>query len=83
MDVMGINQPINYQPARKEVLHAYSDHSKAKRVFNLQETSFTNLKSGVKKMAKWVDKVGSRESDYFGDIEISENLPPVWKLEKK
>jgi hypothetical protein len=37
------------------------------------------LKDGVEKMAKWVEKVGSRESSYFGDIEIEEKLPSIWK----
>ena len=77
--VMGISQDINYQPARNEVEHAYADHSKAKRVFNLNENDFVLLENGVQKMAEWVDKVGSRESDYFGEIEIEENLPPIWK----
>lgn len=77
--VMGINQNINYQPARNEVLHAYADHSKAKKVFSLNEKDFITLEKGVEKMAKWVDTVGSRASEYFGNIEIEENLPPIWK----
>jgi len=79
MEVMGITQEISYQPARNEVLHAYSDHTKAKKVFNLNEADFVNLKDGVTKMAKWVESVGARSSSYFGDIEIEENLPPIWK----
>ena len=79
MEVMNLSQEINYQPARNEVLHAYSDHTKAKKVFSLNDSSFTELKSGLKKMANWVDEVGSRESSYFGDIEIHEKLPPIWK----
>jgi len=79
MEVMGITQEISYQPARNEVLHAYSDHTKAKKVFNLDEADFVNLKEGVTKMAKWVESVGARSSSYFGDIEIEENLPPIWK----
>ena len=78
MEVMNLNQEINYQPARNEVLHAYSDHTKAKKVFSLNDSSFTDLKSGLRKMANWVYEVGSRESSYFGDIEIHEKLPPIW-----
>jgi|TARA_B110000908_G_C10028576_1_gene346321 UDP-glucose 4-epimerase len=77
--VMGITQDINYQPARKEVLHAYADHLKAKRIFNLNANNFVLLEDGVAKMAQWVDEVGSRESEYFGDIEVEENLPPIWR----
>ena len=55
--VMGITQEINYQPARKEVLHAYADHSKAKRVFNLDANNFIQLEAGVRKMSKWSMKL--------------------------
>jgi hypothetical protein len=36
MDVMGTRLPLNHLPARNEVVHAYSDHSKARRVFGNQ-----------------------------------------------
>lgn len=83
MDVMGLSQDINYQPARNEVLHAYADHSNAKKTFNLNEDNFINLRQGIEKMANWVSKVGSRESNYFGEIEINENLPPIWSKKTK
>ena len=79
MNIMNIKQSINYQPARNEVLNAYSDHTKAKKVFNLKEKDFISLKDGVAKMATWVEKVGARSSSYFGEIEIEEKLPPIWK----
>jgi UDP-glucose 4-epimerase len=79
IEVMATSQPINYQPARNEVLHAYSDHSKAKRVFSLDESKFVNLRDGVKLMYDWVKTVGARESAYFGNIEVEENLPTIWK----
>lgn len=82
MEVMNIKQDISYQPARKEVLHAYSDHSKAIKVFELKAKNFVSLKDGVHQMAAWVDQVGSRESSYFGEIEIEDNLPPIWKQHK-
>jgi UDP-glucose 4-epimerase len=78
MDVMNLKQELNYQPARNEVLHAYADHSKAKRVFGLDESKFVTLKDGVAKMAKWVNAVGARESAHFGNIEIEEKLPAIW-----
>lgn len=79
MDITNLKQPINYQPARNEVLHAYSDHTKAKKVFNLNEADFVSLKDGVQKMYNWVETAGSRESSYFGEIEIEEKLPPIWR----
>tara|TARA_B110000483_G_scaffold211693_1_gene259597 strand:- start:235 stop:675 length:441 start_codon:yes stop_codon:yes gene_type:complete len=78
MEVMGLSQDINYQPARNEVLHAYADHTNAKETFNLDEDNFIDLKEGIDRMAIWVSKVGSRESNYFGEIEIHEKLPPIW-----
>ena len=79
MDVMNLKQEISYQPARNEVLHAYSDHAKAKKVFNLKEENFLTLREGVERMSEWVQKVGARSSSYFGEIEIEEKLPPIWK----
>jgi UDP-glucose 4-epimerase len=70
------NHPINYEEARNEVKLAYSDHSKIKSVFpDLPETS---LQLGLEKMANWVNDFGARESKAFGNIEIMQNLPPLW-----
>ena len=30
------------------------------------DDNFINLRQGIEKMANWVHKVGSRESNYFG-----------------
>ena len=79
MDVMGLKQELRHLPARNEVLHAYSDHSKAKKIFGIAEGSFTPLKEGVQQMVTWAKKVGSRESSKFSNIEITEKLPPVWQ----
>lgn len=78
MKVMNLEQPIQHLEARNEVVHAYSDHSKAKRVFNIT-TEFVPLEEGVQKMAQWVNKVGARSTPKFSNIEITENLPPIWK----
>jgi len=78
MEVLGLKNEIRFLPARNEVLHAYSDHSKAKKIFRINENSFASLKDGVAKMAEWAKKAGARESSRFGNIEIKEKLPPVW-----
>jgi UDP-glucose 4-epimerase len=82
MEVLGIKGQLRHLEARNEVMHAYSDHSKAKRIFGIADNSFTLLKDGVKKMADWAVKVGARQSNTFSNIEILEKLPPVW-LEKQ
>jgi UDP-glucose 4-epimerase len=83
MSVMGIKSKLRYLPARNEVIHAYSDHSKAKRIFDIDEHSFTSLQDGIQKMANWAQKVGARKSSFFTDIEITEKLPPVWQEKDK
>lgn len=74
---MGIHGQLRHLEARNEVVHAYADHSKAKRVFG--EGEQTSLEEGLKRMAKWAVKAGSRESSRFENIEIEHKLPPSWR----
>jgi UDP-glucose 4-epimerase len=78
MDVMDLKGEIRFLPARNEVVHAYSDHSKAKKVFRISEGTFTSLKDGISQMAEWAKNAGARESNRFSNIEITEKLPSVW-----
>lgn len=78
MKVMETSSGIRYLPSRNEVLDAYSDHAKAKKIFNIQEESFTTLQNGISRMAAWVKEVGARESAKFKNIEIIDKLPGVW-----
>jgi UDP-glucose 4-epimerase len=78
MKVMEIQGEIRHLPARNEVVNAWSDHSKAKKVFGIAEGTFTSLEVGVRKMAEWAKKAGARESSRFSNIEIMEKLPGVW-----
>lgn len=81
MEVMDLKQPLTYLPARNEVMHAYSDHTKAKKTFHIREEEFTPLGDGLQKMADWAQEVGARESSKFENIEITENLPSAWVLQ--
>ena len=38
-----------------------------------------DLDSGLRKMAEWVKEHGAKATKNFGEIEIEENLPPIWK----
>jgi len=67
---------INHLDARNEVKIAFSDHSKAERIFG--KRTKTSLPDGVRAMAAWVREHGARESCIFGDIEIMKNMPPSW-----
>jgi UDP-glucose 4-epimerase len=77
LSVMNIKDfSIEHQKARNEVKIAYSDHSKAYKVFGPPQN--TSLKVGLEKMYKWVKKVGARSTPKFKNIEIEKNLPPFW-----
>lgn len=76
MKSMDLEQPINYLPARNEVLHAYSDHSKAEKLFGIKK--YTELEEGIDRMVNWVRKHGARKTPKFDNIEIFEKLPKIW-----
>ena len=74
-------EPIikNLEP-RNEVVDAYSSHAKAEKIFNIKKK--TELDEGIRRMAEWVKKHGSKKTKQFGNIEIEEKLPPIWKEQK-
>jgi UDP-glucose 4-epimerase len=76
MSAMEIQGELRYLPARNEVVHAHSDHKKAQAVFNISVP--TPLETGLKKMANWAFKAGSRKSSKFEGIEITEKIPAIW-----
>jgi UDP-glucose 4-epimerase len=77
----GVLPDINYLAERNEVLHAYSDHSKAHKIFGQQ--SGISLEEGIAKMATWAKKTGARQSKEFDNIEVTEKLPDGWGLKEK
>lgn len=78
INVMGVSQPIRFLEARNEVQHAYSDHSKSKKVFGINDKDFVSLGNGLQKMAGWAKKTGIKKSKKFDNIEITEKLPKIW-----
>lgn len=77
----GVEPKINYLSARNEVLHAYSDHTKAHEVFG--DSTGISLEEGISRMATWAKKVGARASQEFDNIEITEKLPDGWQVKKR
>lgn len=75
-DAMGSECRVQHLPARNEVQVAFSDDSKARRVFGEQPT--TSLKEGIHRMAEWAKTHGARPSSVFQNIEVMKNLPPSW-----
>ncbi len=75
---MGVPEhPVIHHEARKEVLHAFSDHSKARRVFGGGDP--VPLAEGVGRMCGWAKEHGPRSTPTFTGIEIEKNLPPSWR----
>jgi UDP-glucose 4-epimerase len=75
-EAMGKECQIRYLEPRNEVKVAFSDHSKADRVFGARKK--TALPDGIRAMAEWVKRHGARESNVFENIEIAKNMPPSW-----
>lgn len=73
---IGKQAKVNHLDARNEVKIAFSDHSKAERIFG--KRTKTTLAEGVRAMATWVREHGARESNVFEGIEVLRNLPPSW-----
>lgn len=75
--IAGKKGELQHLPARQEVLHAYSDHSKVHQTFGLgQQTSF---EVGLERMWRWAESLGPQEQTRFSGIEVERNLPPSWK----
>jgi UDP-glucose 4-epimerase len=73
---IGSSCEVSHLDPRNEVKIAFSDHSKAERVFG--KRTKTSLPEGVNAMAAWVREHGARESCIFDGIEVSKNMPPSW-----
>jgi UDP-glucose 4-epimerase len=77
-DAMGVpGHPVEHLPARNEVAVAYSDHTKARRVFG--EHPATSLPVGLARMAAWARSVGVQASAPFKGVEVEKNMPPSWR----
>jgi UDP-glucose 4-epimerase len=71
------DHPVIHNEARNEVVEAYSDHSKVRKVYG--DYPITSLAEGIDKMVKWVLKVGPRQSKFFEQIEIEKMMPAAWR----
>lgn len=78
-EAMQAEPEIEYLPARKEVLHAFSDHSKVRRVFDVPEA--IPLDRGLFHMAKWARERGRMKPSGFAidSVEVEKNFPEGWR----
>ena len=73
---MGVKPKVRYVEEREEVKHAYCSHEKVNEILNFKAKY--SLPEGLRIMAVWAKKHGSRKSKRFKHIEIRKNLPRVW-----
>jgi UDP-glucose 4-epimerase len=76
-NAFGVKPTLVHLPPRQEVLHAYSDHSKAKALLEVRTP--VSLEEGISRMAAWARKTGARTAKSFGTIEVSRNMPDSWR----
>jgi UDP-glucose 4-epimerase len=74
---MGVSPSVKHLEARNELKHAFSSHKRVEDVFGYKP-EFT-LEAGLANMANWARRAGSRESRFFGEIEIVKNMPASWQ----
>jgi UDP-glucose 4-epimerase len=75
-EAFGEETRIEHLEPRKEVIHAFSDHSKVRQVFGSHPE--TALREGLRAMAEWAREAGPRVSQTFGNIEVERDLPTAW-----
>jgi UDP-glucose 4-epimerase len=75
-EAMGRDVGVEHLPPRMEAFQAFSDHTKAKRIFNLDNSM--SLEHGLQRMAEWARTVELRPPRNYGRIEIEKKLPPAW-----
>jgi UDP-glucose 4-epimerase len=75
-NIMGVESRVVHLEPRNEVKVAFSDQSKAERVFGTRNK--VPLEAGIRRMAEWAKAHGPRTSTLFDDIEITRNMPLSW-----
>lgn len=67
---------IIHLPPRHEVYQAFSNQSKAKKIFQMAKE--TKMENALKNMIDYAQKIGPIKTKIFKNIEIRTNLPPSW-----
>ena len=77
---LGVAPRVVHLAARREVVHAFSDHTKVRRVFAPPPS--VELKAGIGRMAAWVKARGPQRPVEFAGIEVAKNLPEAWRSKR-
>jgi UDP-glucose 4-epimerase len=67
---------VLHLPARNEVVHAFSDHTRLREVFAPPPP--IDLRTGIARMAAWVKNRGPATPVRFSAIEVRDKLPVGW-----
>ncbi len=68
---------VKHLPARNELVHAFSDHSRVMQTF--APPALIDLRTGIHRMAAWVKSRGPAAPVRFTDIEGRDKLPAGWE----
>lgn len=74
---LGVEAKIKHLPARPEVVHAFSDHSRARAVFH--PPAPVPLKEGLTRMAAWAKTIEPAPPRRFEALEVTARLPVGWR----
>lgn len=77
----GVEPTIQHLDERREVVHAFASHEKARRVFGHRNA--IGLTNGISRMATWVRAHGPMTPVEFSNIEVLKNLPASWAVAPK
>lgn len=75
--VTGARLDVRHLPARNEVAHAWSDHTRLREVFGAAPD--TDLEAGLRLTWEWARTIGPSETPAFTAIEIDQGLPAIWR----
>jgi UDP-glucose 4-epimerase len=76
-EVTGSDVPIRHLPARHEVVHAWSDHTRVRQELGARLDA-TSLREGLTRTWAWARALGPQETPAFGKIELERGLPASW-----
>jgi UDP-glucose 4-epimerase len=78
---LGVPLKVKHLEARREVVDAFADHSKVRRVFG--QGPAIPIREGIERMAHWVRAQPLDAPKEFYDIEVRKNLPAGWLASAK
>jgi UDP-glucose 4-epimerase len=77
--IFGVKEQLRFLPARQEVMHAHSDHSRVREVFPEVFAASPTVVEGLTAMADYIKSHPIPQiTECPSEIEIMDRLPPSW-----